>query len=82
MSYKVIDFPQYRKLSNEKVFYKISSAQNFEEIQLVGKRANKYSFVANKYPELLRVMDMLECSDGYLTSDFEEFNGLIEQYAL
>ena len=77
-----MDFPQYRKLSNEKVFYKISDDRSFEEIQLMGKGANRYCFVAEKYPEVLRIMDMLSCTEGYLMSDVDEFNQLTKKYSL
>ena len=40
-------FPQYRKLVNNKSFYKIIDERNFEEIQLVGRLKNKYFIEAS-----------------------------------
>ncbi len=57
-------FPQFRKLSNEKAFYKIIDELNFEEIQLVGSKKLFYQTYAEQYPEILRIQDMLNCIDG------------------
>ena len=54
-------FPQYRKLSNNKSFYKILSEHSFEEIQIVGSSVITTKTTATKYPEIVRVNDMLEC---------------------
>ena len=56
-------FPQFRKLSNEKAFYKIIDELNFEEIQLVGSKKLFYQTYAEQYPEILRIQDMLNCLD-------------------
>ncbi len=61
-------FPQYRKLSNNKSFYKLLSENSFEEIQLVGASAITSTIKATKYPELIRIQDMLAC-----TPPFEEY---------
>ncbi|XOV68813.1 MAG: hypothetical protein ACFHU9_06445 [Fluviicola sp.] len=82
MSHKVTDFPQYRKLSNEKVFYRIRDDRNFDEIQLVGSRAMFFSMEAKQYPEILRIKDLLELSDGFLPSNQAEFEALIQQHNL
>ncbi|MDA8648181.1 hypothetical protein N9L43_00055 [bacterium] len=82
MSYKVTDFPQYRKLSNEKVFYRIRDDRNFDEIQLVGSRAALFSMEAKQYPEILKIQDLLELSDGFLKSSQNEFDALMKKHNL
>lgn len=83
MKTKDIDFPQYRKLSNEKVFYKIISEREFIEIQLMGTKAFKFDFIASKYPEILRIQDMLTSVEStFLTSTEDEFVRLINDYSL
>jgi len=68
-------FPQYRKLINERVFYKISSDRCFEEVQLVGSKKMIYTTNANQYPEILKIKDMLELSETmYLDSSKEEWD--------
>jgi len=74
MEDKNTDFPQYRKLSNNRCFYKILDERHFREIQLIGKRLVSYDVKAQQYPEILRIMDMLAMKDPYLVSDAEEFN--------
>jgi len=83
MSYKVTDFPQYRKLSNEKVFYRIRTDREFDEIQLVGTKAMCFTMTATQYPEILRISELLSFADpAFLTSNQEEFNHLIEVHQL
>lgn len=60
MNNKISDFPQYRKFTNGKHFYKILSERSFEEIQLVGQRIHSFTFEAKKYPEIIRIQEMLE----------------------
>ena len=71
------DFPQYRKLFNEKAFYKIIDERHFDEIQVLGSRILTYSFHAEKYPEILRIQDMLNLAEGYLVAEQGEYEGLL-----
>ena len=72
MSYKVTDFPQYRKLSNEKVFYRIRTDREFDEIQLVGSKAMSFTMTATQYPDILRISELLSLADpAFLTSNHE-----------
>ena len=81
MSDKVTDFPQYRKLSNEKVFYKINNDRHFDEIQIVGKSAYIYSIEAKQYPEILKIQDLIHFTiEGFEPSTEEEFNSFLEKY--
>ena len=81
MHNKVIDFPQYRKLSNNKVFYRIVSNVVFEEIQIIGNKALLHQIEAIQYPEMIRIKDMLELN-GYEMSTESEFLKLINDYSL
>jgi hypothetical protein len=51
-------FPIYRKLPNEKVYYKLIDDRNFEEITLMGTKAFKFNMMATQYPEILKIQDM------------------------
>jgi len=55
-----LQFPIYRKRLNNKSFYKITSPKTFEEVQLIGSRKVKYTFRADKYPEVLYIKDLIE----------------------
>ena len=66
-------FPQYRKLSNHKSFYKIVSKEVFEEIQLVGTVSIKTKTTATKYPEILRIKDMLDGVSPFEMSTAAEY---------
>ncbi len=68
-------FPQYRKLVNNKSFYKIISDRFFEEIQLVGTLKTKYCIEAKIYPEILKIKDLIEfVDDNYILSSEKEWN--------
>ncbi|MBL4862591.1 MAG: hypothetical protein JKY09_06195 [Crocinitomicaceae bacterium] len=83
MSNKVIDFPQYRKLSNDKVFYRIISDRKFDEIQVIGKTAQLHKIEAKQYPEMLRIKDLLALSmSGFEASTKEEFDNVLNRYSL
>jgi hypothetical protein len=73
MNDKNTDFPQYRKLSNDKTFYKIQSDRLFEEVQLMGSKVFRYVVEAKQYPEILKIQDMLQLEEPYLTISEEEF---------
>ena len=60
-------FPAYRKLSNNKSFYRIDDDRTFFEIQVIGNKCLLTQTKATQYPEILRVVDMLK-----LESPFEE----------
>jgi hypothetical protein len=73
MDDKNTDFPQYRKLSNDKTFYKIQSERLFEEVQLMGSKVFRYRVEANQYPEILKIQEMLQLEEPYLMLSAEEF---------
>ena len=58
MSNKGTDFPQYRKLSNNKVYYKILNQREFDEIQIIGSKAQLFTTQAKQYPEILKIQDL------------------------
>ncbi|MFT5859400.1 MAG: hypothetical protein ACI865_001501 [Flavobacteriaceae bacterium] len=78
MDYKDTHFPQYRKLVNEKSFYRIVDGRHFDELQLIGSKAVLHELYAEQYPEMLRIKDMLELAEGYLTSSQSEFEVLLK----
>ncbi len=74
MDHKSNDFPQYRKLSNGKVFYRINNNESFTEVQLLGSKSLIHEVKAVQYPEKLRIMDMLSAAEPFVLSDENEFN--------
>jgi len=69
-----MNFPQYRKLVNNKSFYRIDSERLFHEIQLVGSICFLIKTEASQYPEILRIKDMLSLSQPFVESTAEEFH--------
>ncbi len=72
-----VEFPQYRKLSNSKSYYKILSPSEFQEIQVMEKRYAVYTLQAKILPERNLVADLIEAStDQYIAipqSEYEEY---------
>lgn len=58
---------------NGKTFYKIENNTTFEEKQLVGKKVFIYQIKANQYPEILKIMEMLDLLDPYYESTENEY---------
>lgn len=68
-----MDFPQYRKLENSKAYYKILSEREFIELQVIGSRVLEHCIKAEKYPEILRIQDMLADDTIFLKCTEDEF---------
>lgn len=60
----MITFPQYRRYSHGKTWYKIHSPDKFTEVTVMGSRYIIQEFEAKQYPEKLRIADMLEGMEG------------------
>lgn len=78
MSDKNNQFPQYRKLSNGKSLYRIDGERLFIELQKMGSRWWLHSVEAKQYPEMLRIMDMLELNDPFIEATALEFEVIYE----
>jgi hypothetical protein len=70
---KTFNFPQFRKLVNEKSHYKILDDRHFIEKQCIGKQVFVMEISAEQYPEIIRIQDMLVCADGFALSTEAEF---------
>ena len=68
------DYPIYRKLSNQKSFYRIVSSTEFEEIQCIGSARIQTFYKAEKYPEVLRVKEMISCQPPFELSTETEYS--------
>lgn len=70
-----MNYPQYRKLGNNKVFYKIIDAESFEELKLMGSKVFHFEMKAIQYPEKLKIIDMMNC-EGYELANESEWKEL------
>lgn len=55
-----MEFPQFRKLENGKSFYKITSKNQFTELQQIGTKWFAYQFEVDQFPDLMRIQEMLQ----------------------
>ncbi len=73
-------FPVYRKLNNNRRFYKILDSKSFEEIQVIGTKKIHQLFEAKQYPDLLFIQDLLSMiHTGILPSSETEWVLQIEK---
>jgi hypothetical protein len=79
MKDKNTDFPQYRKLSNGKSFYKINSTAHFEECQIMASKVFYFEVYAVQYPEMLKINDLLATIEPYDSTTATEFQQLFEK---
>ena len=69
-----MNFPIYRKYTNDKVFFKIISETEFEEITLIGSKTLHQTITATTYAERLYIKDMIDIKDGrWLVCEQKEF---------
>ena len=59
------------------MFYRILDDRHFDEIQIIGTKAQLRNVVAEQYPEILRIQDMLSYGiPGFVASNQDEFLNL------
>lgn len=67
-------FPVYRKLNNNRRFYKVLDSKSFEEIQVIGTKKIHQFFEAKQFPELLLIQDLVSMiHTGILNSSESEW---------
>lgn len=57
-------YPVYRRMVGTGHLYRIESARRFTELQRVGSRRLRHVVEAAAYPELARIIEMVECVGG------------------
>jgi hypothetical protein len=67
-------YPIYRKLNNNRRFYKVLDSKSFEEIQVVGTKKLHQLYEAKQYPEILFIQDLVSMiHTGILNSSESEW---------
>lgn len=69
-------FPQFRKLNNNKSYYRIDAPDRFVELQQIGKKWTKFEFKVDQFFDLMRVNDMLQSNAPFVLSTRNEFNAI------
>jgi|GEM_PF-1442525 len=73
-------FPLFRRLGNLNVFYKLISATECIEYKRMGTKIQQFKIVANQYPELLSIKDMISCEMGFVEIEPRDFNDIEQAY--
>ena len=68
-----IKFPLYRKYPNNKSYFKVLSAESFEEIQVVGSKYLLTRVNAQILPDRYFIADMIEASSHWVKIDEVEY---------
>lgn len=58
------NFPTYRKFVGINVWFKIENDRKFVEIKQIGSKFIIHTVIAEQYPEILLISDMLACLEG------------------
>ncbi|HBW86005.1 MAG TPA: hypothetical protein DEF82_04470 [Crocinitomicaceae bacterium] len=72
-----MEFPVYRKINNDKSYYKIISNLEFIEIQIIGKSHFKNHFRISHYPDKLFLLDVISGKPPYEIANQEEVERLL-----
>lgn len=74
------NFPTYRKFVGINVWFKIENDRKFVEIKQIGSRFIIHTVMAEQYPEILLISDMLACFEGrWEKIDASEFQQVLEK---
>lgn len=72
-----ITYPQYRKYSDNKSYFKVLSKNSFEEIQVLGQKISHHIFEAKILPDRNFIYDLTFDYEKYwLICDASEFENL------
>ena len=75
-----LEFPVYRKYSNNKSYFKDESAANFRELKITGSLIESFDFEAKILPDRNFIQDMLNLENGYWEPiDKEEWDAIFER---
>jgi len=76
-----INFPLYRKYKNNKSYFKILDARNFEEIQIIGSKLMLNKIRAISFPEINFIHDLMfnyeAMADVIDESSYEDLKGRV-----
>ncbi len=67
------EFPQYRKYTNDRHWFRIGSDERFTEVYRMGEKYFTREFVAKIYPDRLVIADLLAAQNGIVHCDEQEF---------
>lgn len=65
-------YPLYRRLGDGASLYRIDAEDRFTELQRVGRSWLVHVVVAERYPERLRVAELIAAADGRVQPSTEE----------
>jgi len=68
-----MEFPQFRKLENGRSLYKITTANQFTELQQIGSKWFAYQFEVDQFPDLMRIQEMLQGNHPFILVQKDEF---------
>lgn len=75
---ETITFPVYRKYEGNRSFFKITSENNFTEIQLMGSKLFMHKVTAKTLPDFQLIVDMINRHNNHweVASETEYENAL------
>lgn len=75
-----LEFPLYRKYSNNKSYFKVVSKSKFIELKITGSLIERFEFEAKILPDRNFIQDMLNLEKGFWESiDAEEWEEVFDR---
>ena len=72
-----VHYPQYRKFSTNKAYFKILSDTQWEEIQLIGKKCMLYFFTVKILPDRNYLYDMtFDYTNNWVAIEAQDYEEL------
>lgn len=69
-----MNYPQYRKYPNNKGYFKVVSATEWEEIQVIGNKYLLHTFTVNILPDRNFIYDLtFDYEQNWLKIELEEY---------
>ena len=77
-----IEYPQFRKYPNNKSFFKVFSADEFEEIQVLGNHYFVTQVKARILPDRNFIADMIKAEQNWVKIEATEYVEVAERASL
>lgn len=75
-----MQYPVYRKYPHNKTFFKIHSAEEFEELSIMGKKYSLNHFKAKIHPDRMYIFDLLHnYHSHYIAIDKDEYERILKE---
>lgn len=74
-----ITYPVYRKYPHNKTFFKVTSDNRFEELNIMGNKYSLHEFEARVHPDRMYIFDLVHnYHEHYMQIDGNEYEQMLD----